>query len=473
MKTKIVATIGPASDNYTTLSEMAAQGMDVCRLNFSHGTHEVHRKVIEHIDRINHTQNSYIAVLADLQGPKIRLGALENENVQLKEGDHIRLVTYEVVGNKERISIRYEAFATDIKAGDLVLIDDGKIALRVIETNGKDEVVLRAETNAIVEARKGVNLPDTSISLPSLTEKDLNDLDFLLQQDIQWVALSFVRSADDIHALRSIIEANKKTNKPGIIAKIEKPQAVANIEAIVDAADGIMIARGDLGVEIPMEQVPMIQKRIIQICQQKGKPVIVATQMMEAMISSIRPTRAEVSDVANSVLDGADALMLSGETSIGKYPVETVTIMQQIINQIEGFEAIYYRHEMPEDQTHPRFISDSVLFAASNMAQSTNACAIIVSTHTGYSAKRLSAHRPKARLFAFSGNVFVLRQMNLLWGVNGFHDSSLDEAVKLMHHLNQLLIDGGQLRKGDRVIHVLSTPTWSKSNSNTIRLGNL
>lgn len=473
MKTKIVATIGPSSDNFDTLSEMAAQGMDVCRLNFSHGSHEVHLKVIEYIDQINKIQNNYVAVLADLQGPKIRLGALENENVQLKEGDHIRLVTYEVAGNRERISIRYEAFATDVKAGDQVLIDDGKIALRVIETNGKDEVLLKAETNAVVEARKGVNLPDTSISLPSLTKKDLNDLDFLLQQDIQWIALSFVRSADDIHALRSIIEANQKANKPGIIAKIEKPQAVANIEAIVDAADGIMIARGDLGVEIPMEQVPMIQKRIIQLCQQKGKPVIVATQMMEAMISSIRPTRAEVSDVANSVLDGADALMLSGETSMGKYPVETIRIMQQIINQIEGYEAIYYRHEMPEDPTHPRFISDSVLFAASNMAQSTNASAIIISTHTGYSATRLAAHRPKARLFAFSGNVFVLRKMNLLWGVYGFHDSSLDEAGKLMDHLNQLLIEGGQLRKGDRVIHVLSTPTWSKGHSNTIRLGNL
>lgn len=473
MKTKIVATIGPASSDYDTLSKMTAEGMDVCRLNFSHGTHQDHLKVIETVDQINTTQNSCVAILADLQGPKIRLGTLEHEEVTLKAGEKIKLVTYEVAGNKDRISIRYDAFATDVKAGDQVLIDDGKIALRVIETNGQDEVLLRAETDAVIKTYKGVNLPDTSISLPSLTQKDLNDLEFLLQQDIQWIALSFVRSASDIHLLREKIDAAKKTNKPGIIAKIEKPQAIANIEAIVEAADGIMIARGDLGVEIPMEQVPMIQKRIIRLCQQKGKPVIVATQMMEAMISSIRPTRAEVSDVANSVLDGADALMLSGETSVGKYPVDTIRIMQQIINQIEGYEAIYYRHEMPYDPSHPRFISDSVLYAACNMAQSTNASALILVTHTGYSARRMAAHRPRARLFAFSGNAFVLRQMNLLWGVNGFYDSSLDQADKLMNHLNDLLIAAGQLHKGDRVIHVLSTPTWSKGNSNTLRLGEL
>ncbi|MDD4374366.1 MAG: pyruvate kinase [Bacteroidales bacterium] len=473
MKTKIVATIGPACSDYSTLAKMATEGMDVCRLNFSHGTHEDHQKTIDIVEQINKLQNNHIAILADLQGPKIRLGALENDFVALEAGDQIRLVTYEVVGNNSRISIRYDAFASDVKTGDLVLIDDGKIALRVIETNGIDEVLLKAETPAKIEARKGVNLPDTSISLPSLTEKDLKDLDFLLQQDIQWIALSFVRSAKDIHLLREKIEAGRVANKPGIIAKIEKPQALSNIEAIVDASDGIMIARGDLGVEIPMEQVPMIQKRIIQLCQKKGKPVIVATQMMEAMISSIRPTRAEVSDVANSVLDGADALMLSGETSVGKYPVDTIRIMQQIINQIEDYEAIYYRHEKPNDASHPRFISDSVLFAASNMAQSTNASAIIVSTHTGYSATRLASHRPKAKLFAFSGNKFVLRQMNLLWGIYGFFDSSLDQADKLMNHLNDLLIEAGQLQKGDRVIHVLSTPAWSKGNSNTLRLGEL
>ena len=473
MRTKIVATLGPASSDYQTLSQMADAGMDVCRPNLSHGNHENHLLLLKTIARINQEQQNHIAVLADLQGPKIRLGTLEKEYVALQIGDQIKLVTYEVEGNNEHISIRYDAFASDVKAGDLVLIDDGKIALRVIESNGKDEVLLKAETSAKIEARKGVNLPDTSISLPSLTEKDLKDLEFLLQQEIHWIALSFVRSAEDILLLRDKIEASTKSNKPGIIAKIEKPQAVANIEAIVEAADGIMIARGDLGVEIPMEQVPMIQKRIIQLCQQKGKPVIVATQMMEAMISSIRPTRAEVNDVANSVLDGADALMLSGETSMGKYPVETVKIMQQIINQIEGYEAIYYRHEMPADPDHPRFISDSVLYAASNMAQSSDANAIIVSTHTGYSATRLASHRPKAKLYAFSGNEFVLRQMNLLWGVNGFFDSSLDEADKLMDHMNELLITAGKLKNGDRVIHVLSTPTWSRGNSNTIRLGNI
>lgn len=473
MKTKIVATIGPASSDYKTLKTMAASGMDVCRLNFSHGKYADHQQVIENINQLNKDTGNYLAILADLQGPKIRLGDFEEEFVELKAGEQIYFVCEEVLGNRKKIGIRYDSFAHDVKPGDQVLVDDGKIALKVIESDGKNSVLLQAQSFARLFPRKGVNLPDTKISLPSLTEKDRHDLQFMLDQGVQWVALSFVRSANDIRSLRDIIDAHPCKEKPGIIAKIEKPQALTEIKAIIDAADGIMIARGDLGVEIPMEQVPMIQKKITRLCQQKGKPVIVATQMMEAMINSIRPTRAEVSDVANSVLDGADALMLSGETSVGNYPVETVRTMQQIINQIEDYDEIYYRHTKPENKDNPRFVSDSVLFAASNMAQSTVAKAIIVVTHSGYSAMQLAGHRPKAKLFVFSGSDFILKKINLLWGVNGFYDHSLEDAEKLIEHLNQKLKNAALLNSGDEVIHVLSTPVWSHGQSNTVRLGSV
>lgn len=473
MKTKIVATIGPASSSYETLKTMAASGMDVCRLNFSHGEYADHKQVINNINLLNQETGSYVALLADLQGPKIRLGDFEEESVVLNAGERIYFVCEEVLGNKERIGIRYDSFARDVNPGDQVLVDDGKIALKVIESDGHNSVLLEAQSLSRLLPRKGVNLPDTKISLPSLTEKDLKDLQFMLDQGLQWVALSFVRSASDINSLREIIDAHPGKEKPGIIAKIEKPQALTEIEAIIDAADGIMIARGDLGVEIPMEQVPMIQKKITRLCQKKGKPVIVATQMMEAMITSIRPTRAEVSDVANSVLDGADALMLSGETSVGNYPIQTVQTMQQIINQIEDYDGIYYRHTKPENTDNPRFVSDSVLFAASNMAQSTVAKAIIVVTHSGYSATQLAGHRPKAKLFVFSGSDFILKKINLLWGVNGFYDHSLEDAEKLIEHLNKKLKTAGLLKSGDEVIHVLSTPVWSHGHSNTVRLGSV
>jgi pyruvate kinase len=317
-----------------------------------------------------------------------------------------------------------------------------------------------------------VNLPDTRISQPSLTEKDLKDLQFILDQNVvNWIALSFVRSADDIIQLRKRILEHPCTNKPRIIAKIEKPQALAVIEEIVNETDGIMIARGDLGVEIPMEQVPMAQKRMIKLCQKRGIPVIVATQMMEAMITSIRPTRAEVSDVANSVLDGADALMLSGETSVGTYPVETVATMQQIINQMEDYEEIYYKHIQPVNKLSGRFTSDSVLYAACDLAQRTLAKAIIVVTHTGYSALRLAAHRPKTKLYVFSSSQYLLAQMNLLWGVQGFYEDGLDEADKLMDRMNTILRGQHLIDKGDYIIHILSTPVWNQGASNTLRLG--
>ncbi|MCC7318430.1 MAG: pyruvate kinase, partial [Bacteroidales bacterium] len=354
---------------------------------------------------------------------------------------------------------------------ETILVDDGKMAFKVVETNGEDEALLEAVNGGILLPRKGVNLPDTAISLPSLTEKDLSDLDFILDQEVHWIALSFVRSANDIKQLRQHITNHPAQNKPLIVAKIEKPQAVNDIEAIIEATDAIMVARGDLGVEIPMQMVPMIQKRIINLCKKAGKPVIVATQMMEAMIDNIRPTRAEVSDVANSVLDGADALMLSGETSVGRYPEETITIMQDIISQIELDQAIYYNQRNYEVQPGSRFTTDAILYNAIVMAGTVEAEAIVVVTHSGYSARRLASHRPKAGLFVYSNNLHLLHALNLLWGVQGYYDAFVDDAEHLMKRLNSDLLKKGHIHEGQLIINILSTPSWKKGTSNTVRLG--
>ncbi|PKP52116.1 MAG: pyruvate kinase [Bacteroidetes bacterium HGW-Bacteroidetes-1] len=471
MKTKIIATIGPASSSDSILSEMIKAGMNLCRLNFSHGTHEDHKKVIDSVNKVNLTLVTPIAMLADLQGPKIRLGDIEDDFVPLSAGDRIIFTTKVCVGNKERVFISYPSFAADVRAGENILVDDGKMAFKVIKTNQNDEVLLESVNGGRLFPRKGVNLPDTLISLPSLTTKDLHDLDFIMKNEVQWIALSFVRSAVDIHILRHHIAAHPSLVKPRIVAKIEKPQAVKDIAAIVEASDAIMIARGDLGVEMPMQMVPMIQKRIIRQCQQAGKPVIVATQMMEAMIDNIRPTRAEVSDVANSVLDGADALMLSGETSVGKYPVETIATMHRIISQIEDYEDIYYKQPGQLPAYSERFISDAVLYNAVEMAHSTKAGAIVVVTHSGYSAFRLASYRPKAEIFVFSNSPQVLKTLNLVWGIRGFFDATIDDAEHLMQRINNHLLQNNFVQSGQYIINVLSTPAWKKGASNTVRLG--
>lgn len=471
MKTKIIATIGPASAKDNVLEEMIASGLDVCRLNFSHGRHEDHLQIVQRIQKLNQEQHLLISILADLQGPKIRLGDFEQESIVLKPGSRIIFTTREIKGTSEKVFLSYSSFANDVKPGETILVDDGKMAFRVVQSNHRDEVLMEAINGGTLYPRKGVNLPDTNVSLPSLTKKDIEDLEFILDMGVQWVALSFVRSAIDIHILRSRIEAHHGNNKPKIIAKIEKPQAVKDIDAIIAATDAIMIARGDLGVEMPMQTVPMIQKKIIRKCQQAGKPVIVATQMMEGMIENIRPTRAEVSDVANSVLDGADALMLSGETSIGKYPVETIATMQKIITQIEMDELIYNLHHGELILEGERYISNAILLNAIEMSKITDAEAIVVVTHSGYSAFRLASYRPKARLFVFSNNRQVLATLNLVWGVQGFFDEAIDDAEHLMQRINGYLLEKGHLKNGQRIINVLSTPAWKVGSSNTLRFG--
>lgn len=471
MKTKIVATLGPASDNEEVLTKMIEAGVDVCRLNFSHGSHDYHAGVMETIRRCSLNTAQPVALLADLQGPKIRLGDFEAESYQLAAGNRIVFTSKQCTGSQSKVYISYHSFATDVKQGETVLVDDGKLAFKVILSNGTDEVVMEAVNGGVLYPRKGVNLPDTLISLPSLTEKDLNDLAFILEKEVHWIALSFVRKAEDIHALRKLIDAHPAKNKPMIIAKIEKPQAVKNIESIIAATDGIMVARGDLGVEIPMQKVPMIQKKIIRLCQKAGKPVIVATQMMEAMIENIRPTRAEVSDVANSVLDGADALMLSGETSVGRYPVETIRIMESIISQIELDETVFYQQKNYPLQAGPRFATDAVLQNAVDIAQTADAKAIVVLTHSGYSAFRLSSHRPKAGLFAFTHDPHLINTLNLLWGVQTAWDEGNGDAETLMRRVNTSLLDKEVIHEGEFIVNVLSTPSWKTGTSNTVRLG--
>jgi pyruvate kinase len=471
MKTKIVATLGPASDDPEVLSEMIQAGVDVCRLNFSHGSHDYHKKVIETIKKCELNTGSAVAILADLQGPKIRLGDFEGASINLLPGDIITFTTHICKGTKERVYISYTSFANDVKPGETILVDDGKMAFKVLKTNGIDEAILEAVNGGVLMPRKGVNLPDTLISLPSLTEKDLADLSFILDHDVHWIALSFVRSAKDIIQLRELINSHPCENKPLIVAKIEKPQAVKDIDAIIEATDAIMIARGDLGVEMPMQMVPMIQKKIIRKCQQAGKPLIVATQMMEAMIDNIRPTRAEVSDVANSVLDGADALMLSGETSVGKYPVETIAIMQRIISQIEADDAIYYTQRGHTLLQGRRFATDAVLYNAIELASTASAEAIVVVTHTGYSAFRLASHRPKAGIYVFSNNNYLLHKFKLVWGIHGFYDAAIDDAENLMRRVNTHLLNNNFIFEGQFIINILSTPAWKKGTSNTVRLG--
>jgi pyruvate kinase len=470
MKTKIIATLGPATSKSEVLKAMIKSGLDVCRLNFSHGTHEEHLKSINNIEKLNKELDQNIAILADLQGPKIRTGEIVNNGVLLEDGCKIRFVTEKCIGTKEKIYISYKQFPKDVKVGEIILVDDGKIQLKVVSTNHKNEVLLKVIHGGMIKSHKGVNLPDTKVSLPSLTAKDRDDLSFILKQNVHWIALSFVRSASDIIELKHIIAKQKRTNQPRIIAKIEKPEAINDIDNIINVADGIMVARGDLGVELPIENVPLLQKMIVKKCLVAGKPVIIATQMLESMITNIGPTRAEVNDVANAVMDGADACMLSGETSVGEFPVEAVATMNKIIVHVENFQDIYYKHCEPLNKQSERYITDSVIFNACDMAQQTEAKAIIAMTHTGYSAFRIASQRPRAGIHIFTNNKSLLCTLNLVWGVHGYYYNkflSTDHSIEdLILHLRTL----GHITEGDLVINLTSTPINEKGKTNTLKL---
>jgi len=472
MKTKIVATVGPASSSREMLKKMILAGVNVFRLNFSHGSHDNHLSVIGHVNSLNAELGTSIALLADLQGPKIRIGSMEGNEALMNDGHELIFTTHECSCTADRLYITYPEFARDVKPGEDILLDDGKLLFRVIETNGTDEVKARVIHGGILSGKKGVNLPNTVISLPSLTEKDYRDLEFIIQHNFNWVALSFVRSAVDIRQLKQAINSLGSIGKtPGIIAKIEKPEAVNHMDEIIAEADGIMVARGDLGVELPLEQVPMVQKGLIRKCIQASKPIIVATQMMEGMISNIRPTRAEVNDVANSVMDGADAVMLSGETSIGQYPVEVVETMGKIIRQVELCEEIYNKPHSPNRTDKDRLISDSILFSACNIARESNARAIIAMTHTGYSATRISSQRPKQDIFIFSNDKYLICKLNLLWGVKGFFfDNIVSSTSKTLKAITQVLLEKGFIEKGNLLINVTSTPIYISGKTNMLKL---
>lgn len=467
-RTKIVATIGPASSSKEHLHQLIKKGVDVCRLNFSHGTHEEHLAVINNIRELNEEFQMNTCILADLQGPKIRIGEVRaNPEVILKEGQQLILTNHKCLGDENRIFINYGKFPEDAQIGDHVLIDDGKIELEVQDTNDMDEVKAVVIYGGKVSSRKGVNLPNTPISLPSLTEKDMNDLHFVLQHSVDWIALSFVRSAQDIRHLRKVILAEGKFTK--IIAKIEKPQALDDINAIIEESDGVMIARGDLGVEVPLEVLPMAQKEMVNKCMQASKPVIIATQMMETMIQSPRPTRAEANDVANAVMDGADALMLSGETSVGKYPMEVVETMTRIIANVEK-EARIYVKQNPISKSSVTFISDAICQNAVLLSHELQAKAIIGMTQSGYTAFKISSFRPNARIFIFSSRKELLNLLSLVWGVEGFYYDKYESTDQTFDDVRQLLVDNALIQEGDLLLNLASMPIQEKGRTNTVKV---
>ena len=468
-RTKVVCTIGPACNSDEVLKEMIKSGMDVARLNFSHGSHEVHAEVVKRVRRLSKEMETPIMILQDLQGPKIRIGRMD-EAYPVKPGDQIFLNTAIEEREGNVLPIQYETFARDVRVGDLLLADDGKVTMKVIATDKKEQVEMEIVYGDSIGSRKGVNLPFTNISMPSLTEKDIHDLEFGLSQKVDWVALSFVRTAQEVRDLKRRIK--ELGSNALVISKIEKPEALKNIDEIIAESDGIMVARGDLGVEIPLEEVPVWQKKIIHKSNLAGKPVIVATQMMESMMESRRPTRAEANDVANAVTDGADAVMLSGETSVGKYPVETVKSMNNILAIVEeGMEEIYYPNDnMTIDPGSPTYIHDSIIVSACKLAKHTRATAIVGMTASGYTAFRISKCRPKANIFIFTHDRRILNVLNLVWGVRAFYYDSYESTDKTIEDTTDILKLKRLIAREDVLIHCASTPLHKRQRTNMVKI---
>ena len=466
-KTKIVATIGPSSSSKEVLREMILSGLNICRLNFSHGTYDDHLSAVKIIRELNEELHMNVSILADLQGPKIRTNEIENNSVLLEVGKEIKILVEKVVGNAQRFSINYAKLPQEVNPGEKILLDDGKIMLEVVSSDGKTEIICKIIQGGILSSKKGVNFPNTSISLPSLTEKDEKDLQFALDNGVDWIALSFVRSANDIIALKQLISARKHHAK--VIAKIEKPEALQNIDEIITESDALMVARGDLGVEIPYQNVPLIQKMLISKCNLSAKPVIVATQMMESMMTSMSPSRAEVNDVANAVLDGTDAVMLSGETSIGKYPIEVIKTMSNIIKEMETHSGIYHKEELPKEN-QSRFISDSICFNACRLAQRVKASAIITMSFSGYTAYKISSQRPNTEIFVFTSNKKILTQLSLVWGVRAFYYNKKISTDHTIADIKQTMKDKSFLKLGDLVINIASMPIEDLGSSNMLKL---
>ena len=478
-KTKIVATVGPASESEEMLLKLAKAGVNVFRLNFSHGDYAEHQGRIDKIRKINKEHNLKCAILQDLQGPKIRVGQMEggNAGVELIEGNHLIFTNEDVVGNAERVSTPYKGMYQDVQIGERILMDDGKLEVKVVAIDKeKQEVTTEVVYGGLLKQKKGVNLPNTNISQPSVTEKDWQDLNYGLSQDVDWIALSFVRTAKEIIEIKDYIKSKGSTAK--VIAKIEKPEAIKNMDEIIAAVDAIMVARGDLGVEMPGEEVPLIQKELVRKCNLAAKPVIVATQMLESMIDNPRATRAEIGDVANAVWDGADAVMLSGESAAGKYPELAVETMSKTIIEVEQHarkEDLYFKHHSRVSQ--PDYVSDdkdndNVIMMACRLARDIDVKAIIGYTTSGYTAERISHHRPKAHIYIFTSNPKLLTQLSLYSGVEVFSAENLpaDHENNMVEAAKQFLVANGKLKSGDKFINTLSVPLLKDNRTNTVTL---
>ena len=471
-KTKIIATLGPSTSSANCIEKLINAGVDVLRINFSHSSHEQAEALIKDIRQVNTKLNTNTSILADLQGPKLRIGDI-SPDTNLKDGNEISIKTgEEFIGDEKTIFINYQSLPKEINTGEKILIDDGKIILIVTDTNKKDEINAKVIQGGNLSSNKGFNLPNTNISQPALTEKDIRDTMFSAKQNVDWIALSFVRHESDVKSLIKLLEKNTDHRIP-VIAKIEKSEGVKNIDNIMKYASGIMVARGDLGVEINAAEVPLIQKKLVYKAKKARIPVIIATQMMESMMESLNPNRAEVNDVANSVMDGADAVMLSGETSVGKHPIEVVQTISSIIGKVENSNLISLKHKHPTDYDSERFITKSVCYYAAKIANDTNAKAISTLTNSGYTAYQISSWRPKTHVLVFTSNKRILNQLNLLWGVKAFYYDSIESTDKTVEEINKIAFDYNYLHKDDKVINLTSMPIHLKGMVNTVRVSKI
>ena len=467
-KTKIIATLGPASSSKEMIKKLIKSGVDVLRVNFSHATHDEVERIVDDVNDLRKELGSNVTLLGDLQGPKIRIGELEND-IELKKNQSLSICSNLSDSNGiDKIFISYPSFAKDVKPGENILVDDGKLIFKVVSTNKKDTVDIKVIQEGVLKPRKGVNLPNTKISQPALTEKDIDDAKFAVKKSFDWIALSFVRSKKDVLQLRELIESQCDYHIP-IISKIEKPQAIEKIDSIIKVSNGIMVARGDLGIEIPAEEVPLNQKKIVAKCKKRGIPVVIATQMMESMIDSLTPSRAEVNDVANSVMDGADAIMLSGETSMGKYPCEVVKKIGDIIHGVEDSPLIKIPVDLPEIKSD-RLITKSICKNAATIANEIGASAICTLTNSGYTGWQISSWRPSALVIVFTSNKKILTQMNLLWGVKGVYYNNFESTDKTVEEVNSLALEKKYIKKGDYVINLAAMPIYEKGQVNTLRI---
>jgi pyruvate kinase len=462
-RAKIVCTLGPATDTPERARALVEAGMDVARLNFSHGSHEEHGRRYHEVRQAATAAGRNVGVLADLQGPKIRLGTFTEGGAEWATGERVRITVEDVEGDHDRVSTTYKHLAEDVRPGDRLLVDDGNIALIAVDVEDGTDVVCDVTEGGRVSNNKGLSLPGVDVSVPAMSEKDAADLEFALRLGVDFVALSFVRNPEDVKLVHRVMD--EVGIRVPVVAKLEKPEAVERLEEIVLAFDGMMVARGDLGVEMPLEQVPMVQKRAIQICRDNAKPVIVATQMLESMISHSRPTRAEASDVANAVIDGADAVMLSGETSVGKYPVQAVATMSRIIRSVEasGTDVAGLQHT-------PRTSSGAIVKAAKDIGDSLGAVALVAFTQTGDTARRLSRLQPRQRLLVFTPIESVQRQMALLWGAEAHLVWTVRTTDDMVRQVDSALLNRGVCRPNDLVIIVAGTPPSTPGATNTIRV---